>query len=322
MSNVNLSDAQAGRDFASLKAVLHEAYASTDTPKVIGPDTGGCSDKKGGTMAKVLSGKPPLDVVTFHHCESSAAPFASTCEPENRRRTDALAGGNWAGPPNHPRGWKWTVEDVVAAALSNVTETDVKGYVDAMRQAGLLGSVPLWLGEGATTYSQPLDQSFATLYNYLNILKQTGLNGVQVFAKQSLPDFFGNDGQPTPVYYFAVLWKRLMGQSVYRATSPVETLVLAARSRKQQEPAVAGGGFVVAAANLGAEPATLALRGTNCKLFLLTPVTDPSGVGTKLNGKELSVDGEDGTLPPMEGEAANCGQVRLAPMAVGFIVVA
>ena len=42
---------------------------------------------------------------------------------------------------------------MVAAALSNVTETDVKGYVDAMRQAGLLGSVPLWLGEGATTYS-------------------------------------------------------------------------------------------------------------------------------------------------------------------------
>ena len=213
---------------------------------------------------------------------------------------------------------------MVAAALSNVTETDVKGYVDAMRQAGLLGSVPLWLGEGATTYSQPLATtgSFASLYNYLNILKQTGLNGVQVFAKQSLPDFFGNDGQPTPVYYFAVLWKRLMGQSVYRATSPVETLVLAARSRKQQEPAVAGGGFVVAAANLGAEPVTLALRGTNCKLFLLTPATDPSGVGTKLNGKELSVDGEVGTLPPMEGEAASCGQVRLAPMVVGFIVAA
>ena len=71
MPNVNLDDAQAGRDFASLKAVLHGEYASADraTPKVVGPDSGGCSDKKGGTMTKVLSGKPPLDVATFHHCK-------------------------------------------------------------------------------------------------------------------------------------------------------------------------------------------------------------------------------------------------------------
>ena len=46
------------------------------------------------------------------------------------------------------------------------------------------------LGEGATTYSQPLMCSFSMLFNYLNILKQGGLQGVQLFAAQSLPQRF------------------------------------------------------------------------------------------------------------------------------------
>ncbi len=260
-------------------------------------------------MATVLAGKPPLDIATFHHY--------------------ALPGGSWAGPPSHPKGWQWKVDDVVAAALSNVTETDVKGYVSTMKRAGFLGT-PLWLGEGATTYSQPLDQSFATLYNYLNILKQTGLNGVKLFAKQSLPDFFAkSDGQPTPLYYFALLWKRLMGRTVYRADSTVEGLILAARSRKSastQELSVVpnstgrDGGFVLAAANLGSQPVTLTLRGVHCILYLLTATdNDPTGVGTDLNGVKLSANSSTGVLPNIQGKLVSCGEIRLLPMSAGFI---
>jgi hypothetical protein len=202
---------------------------------------------------------------------------------------------------------------------------------------------PLWLGEGSTTYSQPIACSFAMLYNYLDILKECGLQGVQLFVAQALPAFFGNScarlggkgpksGQPTPSYYFALLWKRLMGRTVYTATSPEPNLLVAARSGgrgNDAEAALMGhrsrepeGVFALATANLGErQPLSLALSGDRCVAYVLTPATTADGAGTKLNGVVLSADPDTGTLPSMGGVAVPCGAVRLPPLAVAFVRV-
>jgi hypothetical protein len=309
LHTIGLPGAQAAHDFVGLKTMLLEEYgAAASAPKVIGPDVGGC--KHSDIFAEILHGIPQLDVATFHHY--------------------TLSGGHWAGPPNHPRGWNWTLSDVLAAAASNITQVDVSSYTAVMRSEGLMGSVPLWIGEGATTYSQPLACSFAMLYNYLNILKQGGLNGVELFAAQALPSFFGNScehlggqgapqGQPTALYWFAVLWKRLCGTQVFRASSPVDSLLLAARSTKGKTN---GAGVTLVAANLDdKDPITLALDGNRCEVFLLTPGTTPESGLAKLNGRLLTANKVTGELPALDGEVSTCGAIALPQLGVAFITM-
>jgi hypothetical protein len=67
---VNLTGAQAALDFAALKKLIAQVHTDpAERPLVIGPDVGACWRGSEGPRSNepILEGKPPLDVITFHH---------------------------------------------------------------------------------------------------------------------------------------------------------------------------------------------------------------------------------------------------------------
>jgi hypothetical protein len=334
MPNVALTGEQAALDFGALKALIADVYGgaggkhngSNTLPKVVGPDVGGC--KHADEFANILASKPPIDVATFHHY--------------------VLSGGK--KPYKHPN--PYTVADFAAAALSNATHDLIETYLPS--HAAGAPAVPLWIGEGATTYGQPLDNSFAMLYNYLNILAEGGMLGVSVFIKQSLPDLFErtNHGsyRPTAVFWFAKLWKQTLGRS---------TIVRRADGEPGSALVVAGRGFGLAIANLNSNAIAVSVpsiprkestsaetdvdtdgrerrpslignietekegkkkRKAHCGLYLLEPTSDgSSGTDALINGVAVSV-GSDGKFPPLEPKVVDCDAITLPPMAIGFVV--
>lgn len=237
-------------DFSKLKRLLHNIYQGKDkVPKAIGPDVGGCKHADEMKVNKYLYFKLCLsccihtklsrqdileanfsaDILTFHHY--------------------VLGGGN-----SHT----YNVSDFIQAAESNTSEKAMESY--SVLRDSMEPHTPLWLGEGATTYSQPLDSSYAMAFNYINILKYSGLAGVDVFAKQSLPDFLGTREAngvvvPTSIYWVALAWTRLMGTSVLNTTQSEQSLVVAARSSRMQDDI-----SVVAMVNLLNSSRTLAFQ--------------------------------------------------------------
>lgn len=230
---------------------------------------------------------------------------------------------------------RYTVSDFVAAALSNITRSTVQSYAAARQE--YMPQTPMWLGEGATTYSQPLDASFATLYNYIDILAETGLAGVGVFAMQSIGDLFqvpsGNRAGPTPAhtptapFWGMVLWKRLMGPAVYSvdAGDARGMIIVAARSLRNGT----GGAVSIALANLAAEDRSYAVQlngarqtPTVCEVYLVEPATDPSGAYVLINGNVPQYDAVTGTVPPIPPrKLLGCDAITVPSLSVAFVVV-
>ena len=317
MPNVGITSGQAAADFGALRALVQSVYAEQSyRPLVIGPDVGGCAHANG--FQPIMDNHPPVDVQTFHHY--------------------VLPGGERNGRA------AYTVQNFTDAALSNTTRDLIATY--AAIKAADAPRTPMWIGEGATTYSQPLDGSYAMLYNYLNILKEGGKQGIAAFIKQALGGLFyaqrGNATiatyQPSALYAFAVLWKMTMGVEVHDVEVNGSDKVIAVNR-----------GLGVALANLDDEDVTVFARclngcggsvhgssarskrnsagvgggGNRCQLFLLEPTVAEGVVGKDglINGAPLVAD-LDGSFPAINPTFVDCaGGIAVPPMALAFIVL-
>eukprot|EP00039_Didymoeca_costata_P003173 m.65745 g.65745 ORF g.65745 m.65745 type:complete len:496 (-) comp11758_c0_seq1:102-1589(-) len=292
MPEVNLTGSMVATDFSKLKRLLHNIYQGKDkVPKAIGPDVGGC--KHADEMKDILEANFSADILTFHHY--------------------VLGGGN-----SHT----YNVSDFIQAAESNTSEKAMESY--SVLRDSMEPHTPLWLGEGATTYSQPLDSSYAMAFNYINILKYSGLAGVDVFAKQSLPDFLGTREAngvvvPTSIYWVALAWTRLMGTSVLNTTQSEQSLVVAARSSRMQDDI-----SVVAMVNLLNSSRTLAFQSGSpnaehsCEALFLDPATTAADPYTLVNGK-VPVVLSDGTVPAFSMNSVACDNITLRPFTIAFV---
>ena len=313
----NISIEQHAADFGVLRTALADAYhsAAAPVPMVLGPDTGGC--KHAPLLAEILAEQPDVDVATFHHY--------------------ALPGGREHGP--------WSAADFVATALSNITRDEFAADAAALQAAGApVAAKPLWVGEGATTYSQPLDGTYAALFNLLNILGEGGLLGSSLFAHQAIVTNYAVVGHqagkqvyaPTVVYWCALLWKRLMGTGVLAADGTLPRSDAKLLSYARTSPAHEVVGTLLLANLVNATRAVpVAVAGTQavlrCRVYSLTPsdkaapFEHDAGVGlegrfAQFNGKPIIV-GSDGTLPTLAGAEISCGDLTMAPWEVSFVEV-
>lgn len=125
LPKVNLTPAAAAHDYAVLKKTIADVYAGTSgapLPLVLGPDVGGCSHAV--EFNAILAGHPAVDIATFHH---------------------------YVLPGSTARHGVYSTADFAAAAASNITQTVVQQFRAAADQQA--HGTPVWLGEGATTYS-------------------------------------------------------------------------------------------------------------------------------------------------------------------------
>jgi hypothetical protein len=120
--------------------------------------------------------------------------------------------------------------------------------------------------------------------------------------------------EPRPNYFAVLLWKRLMGTTVYDSGEAIRVGAhVYAHSRADGKDGVA---YLVI--NNSAEPTTVELSG-EAQVYALTGKTGLRSRVMQLNGKDLAL-GEDDALPCLCGETAS-GTVEVAPGGCTFILV-
>ena len=120
---------------------------------------------------------------------------------------------------------------------------------------------------------------------------------------------------PRPSYFAVVLWKKLMGDTVYASGEAIrEGAHVFAHSRKDGKDGV----VYLVINNSWTEPTTVELPKT-AQVYALTGNGSMRARTMLLNGKELVL-GENDELPALEGRAA-AGTLELAPATCTFIVV-
>ena len=120
--------------------------------------------------------------------------------------------------------------------------------------------------------------------------------------------------EPRPNYFAVLLWKRLMGTTVYDSGEAIrEGAHVYAHSRADGKDGVA---YLVI--NNSAEPTTVELSG-EAQVYALTGKTGLRSRVMQLNGKDLVL-GEDDALPCLCGETVS-GTVEVAPGGCTFILV-
>ncbi len=179
---------------------------------------------------------------------------------------------------------------------------------------------PLWLTETgeAACGGNRWAAAFVDSFRYLDQLGRLAKRGVQVVAHNTLAasDYGLIDEAtlaPRPNYWSAVLWRKLMGETVLDAgTAPAPGVHLYAHCLRGHP-----GGVALLAINadreashdlsvpIGADRYSLTAKG-----LLETSV--------ELNGRELKTGAQD-ALPEMTGEPAHAGLVKLAPASITFL---
>jgi heparanase len=181
---------------------------------------------------------------------------------------------------------------------------------------------PLWITETADAAcgGNPWAATFLDTFRYLDWHGRLARRGVTVIAHNTLassdygllsPDGFA----PRPSYWAALLWARLMGQTVLDpGPSQVASVHMYAHCLRGRR-----GGVALLAINLDRRTArevalsSAALRHTLTAARLLDRTV-------RLNGRELRL-GRDGAVPRTDGVPVPAGRVRLEPASITFLAM-
>merc|ERR1712070_460797 len=124
--------------------------------------------------------------------------------------------------------------------------------------------------------------------------------------------------EPVAQYWVALLWKRLVGTTVYTATTTGEGDLLAfARSGRSY------GKVTFVLANLMDQRRQVPINvnvGNVCDLYELMPVEDPRDTAVLLNGATPPVN-SDGSVPELTPTTVACAELSMSPLAIAFVVV-
>jgi hypothetical protein len=239
-----------------------------------------------------------VDVVTWHFypTESRRAPIQVRAATES----------NVLAPRTLDEAARWADE--------------VVGLRDSSRP-----TAQVWLGETgpAQCGGEPgLTNAFASTFLWLDQLGSLARHGQRLQVRQDLvgADYGllrASDLSPNPDYWSSLLWKRLMGPTVYGATVTGSELV-----RAYAHGTPGGAGFTLLLLDLSeTRPAqvTLAGVGSQATQYQVTAAA-PLSRELLLNGAPLALDAS-GSVPPLAGRSVTLGpSVVLPPLSYTLLV--
>src|SRR3984885_8652675 len=180
---------------------------------------------------------------------------------------------------------------------------------------------PMWVTETADAAcgGNPWASTFLDTFRYLDQLGRLAKQGVQVVMHNTLAasDYGLLDQKtfaPSPNYWAALLWRRLMGTTV------LDSGVEIAEGRHVYAHCLRGtpGGVALLVINNSRTETAMEVP-LESRRYTLSAVPLQSG-DVELNGAALKVD-SSGNLPPIEGAATAAGSVSFAPVTITFLTV-
>lgn len=288
-----------GRDLAVFRPFLKEA-----APEAIflGPGSiGEGTVLEGAAMpmlktADLLSAAPAFDAFSYHFYGAVSNRCASTM-PAMGTTTAAALSEDWL-------------------ARTEKVETFYRGLRDRF-QAGK----PMWLTETADAAcgGNPWGATFLDSFRYLEQLGRLAQRGVQVVAHNTLAssDYGLIDEAtlaPRPNYWAALLWRRLMGNTVLQpGASPAPALHLYAHCLRGTP-----GGVALLAINTDRGASQSIRLSEAAERYTLT-AGELESSKVQLNGTELQMTGEE--IPQLVGAQAATGTVTFAPASITFLAI-
>lgn len=179
-------------------------------------------------------------------------------------------------------------------------------------------AAPIWLNETAQAScgGDKWAASFLDTFRYVDQMGRLAKQGVSVIMHNTLAasDYGLIDERtltPRPSYWAAVLWRRLMGETVLDTGPNRPGMHIYAHCLRGH-----AGGVALVAINLDrARPAELAL-GMATDRYTLS-ARDLEGKDLLLNGKPLVLDGD--SLPALPGQRSRGGKISLPPASITFL---
>jgi heparanase len=183
--------------------------------------------------------------------------------------------------------------------------------------------IPFWNTETADAAcgGNPWAATFLDTFRYLDQLGRLAKQDVKVVAHNTLvASDYGllNDQTlaPKPMYWGALLWRRLMGTTVLESGIPIRAgLHVYAHCLR----GVPGGVALLVMNNDQATSRTIALPAAAQRYTLTTPAELQSR-RVQLNGSELKL-GDNDALPNLAGSATSAGELAFAPTTITFLAL-
>lgn len=211
-----------------------------------------------------------------------------------------------------------------AAALSNewFSRADtVEEFYAGLRNKFEPGK-PMWITETADAAcgGNPWASTFLDTFRYLDQHGSMAQKGIQVMMHNTLASSdYGlldeNTYAPRPNYWAALLWRKLMGETVLNpGPSPAQNLHIYA----QCLPDVPGG-VTLLVINADRTASHSLNVPTSAERYTLT-AKDLQDTHVELNGTELQLGAGD-ALPTLTGTPANSGSVAFAPASITFLAI-
>jgi len=288
-----------GRDFQAFAKFAHKAAPDM---KILGPGSVGEAASLGNmallhTADLMTATGPGVDIFSYHYYGAVS------------KRCAAMPGAA-----------QTTADKALSPDWLARTERDAAFYA-ALRDRFEPGK-PMWLTETGETAcgGNPWAASFADSFRYLEQLGRLARRGVQVVAHNTLAasDYGLIDEEtltPRPNYWSALLWRRLMGNTVLDSGVPLtgDVHVFAHCMRGH------AGGVTLLAINPSATPQTLGIAGA-AQVYRLTAAGALTDSSVALNGMRLEV-GPGDKLPELKGVAAKGGIAELPASSITFVTV-
>ena len=181
---------------------------------------------------------------------------------------------------------------------------------------------PLWKTETADAAcgGSPWAATFLDSFRYLDQLGRMAKHGVQVIMHNTLAaSDYGllneDDFAPRPNYFMALLWRKLMGNTVLDAGTSLEPRLHLYAHCLRHRP----GGVALLAINTDRTSAQALELPAPAQRFTVTAdhLTDTE---VRLNGDKLKLRAQD-ELPALEGAPVARGRLDLPPASVTFVAI-
>jgi hypothetical protein len=180
---------------------------------------------------------------------------------------------------------------------------------------------PLWVTETADAAcgGNPWAATFLDTFRYLDEHARLAQQGVHVIAHNTLAasDYGLLDEStfaPRPNYWAALLWHKLMGETILRPNVPSTDVHVYAHCLSD----VPGGVALLAINTDRISPRTVVVPAASQRYTLTAPNLE--GTRVEMNGKELKLEADD-SIPQLSGVPASPGPFTLAPASISFIAI-
>lgn len=181
-------------------------------------------------------------------------------------------------------------------------------------------NAPIWITEtaGAACGGAPWSATFLDTFRYLDQAGRLAKQGVDVIfhntlaaGEYALIDEFTHE--PRPNYWAALLWRRLMDETVLDAGANTTDLHLYAHCMRDQP-----GGITLLAINIGDERAEVSTS-TRSQVYALT-ASELQSDDVRLNGRTLMMRSND-RLPDLRPRRTRAGTIGIAAHSIAFIAI-